>query len=415
MGKIEDIKKTFRNQLTFTKELNATITNCETIDNKKSPPNLETPSSVLLSSIAKCPICKKEFRGKVASYKLRRHLANEHGECPEECPLCNKLFTNTSMLNNVRTHIKNVHKEDPDKFNLKTEVTDTDVPKPNKELNTTSTTNTKTAAFEKASDNTLEWGRPKNFLSSNSGRDDSINKAKKPKIAVLEVIPTNANPIKELKATTPVVKPSGTGNAPLERKSEIDDFMNTYARATTYAFKDLESPGLSNVPHPLSPKTFMSCGYCGENIEMNISKKHFQWCLEASKKINGVECLVCKIQYSLHLDLVNHVKLQHLDSLESPLIRVSNRSETSAQKKVQGKSEKQIRLKQNLKVRQDLTKINVKETIFTYLSPYPLFQHQPVHYCHHNLLAPPPLPSRHLLALAALHHQLNPNNWYYLF
>ena len=91
-----------------------------------------------------------------------------------------------------------------------------------------------------------------------------------------------------------------------------------------------------------------------------------QRCLEASKKINGLQCLVCEIKYSLHRDLVNHVKLQHLDSLESPLIRVSHRSESNLQRNIQvGQSEREnkIKVKQIWKVSNDLAEINSKDNV----------------------------------------------------
>ena len=62
------------------------------------------------------------------------------------------------------------------------------------------------------------------------------------------------------------------GRPKKSRKSEIDGFMNTYARATTY----LESPGLPNIPQSPLLKTLIGCGYCREKIEMDVSKNHFQ-------------------------------------------------------------------------------------------------------------------------------------------
>ena len=99
--------------------------------------------------------------------------------------------------------------------------------------------NTDTAAIGKVRlpVNTIDGGRSKNVLSS---KPDDFNtrtpKSKQPKIAVLEVIPTNANPMKELKTIKSKDKSGAeaSGNTidlsrlknVLSSKSAFDEFMN---------------------------------------------------------------------------------------------------------------------------------------------------------------------------------------------
>ena len=105
-----------------------------------------------------------------------------------------------------------------------------------------------------------------------------------------------------------------TENSVYQQEQDINKYSQD-SSILNESYQDTESPNISIPDRSLPDKSLHGeCIYCQEMVDKDNFKNHVELCKEASKYINGQTCLICDIKFSAKIEVMKHIKQEHLQS-----------------------------------------------------------------------------------------------------